>query len=289
MQPLEPAVVRPVTVAMQRMLVVASTLVFIAGVQLFVLTEQTDRYFAWTIKAPLTAAFLGAGYWASCVLEYIIAREKVWANARASVPAVWMFTTLTLIATLLHLDIFRTESAWAWAWFAIYAGVPVVLGVILIQQLRVPGGDPPRTAPLPAALRFVIGLQLVMMLPLGIALFVSPLRVDQLWPWPLTELTARAIGAWLIGWSVVEIQALWENDWRRVRVPMLSLLVWGTLVLIALARYSDTLDWNTTEAWVFVLFAISIVAVGLFGAIEAWYVVPHGDQPTPPALSPQGT
>jgi hypothetical protein len=57
--------VRRITPTMRRMLYIAATLVFIAGIQLFVLTEHTDRFFAWTIGVPLTAAFLGAGYWAN--------------------------------------------------------------------------------------------------------------------------------------------------------------------------------------------------------------------------------
>jgi hypothetical protein len=42
-----------------RLLAIASVLVAVAGFQLFVLSEHTDRYFAWTIE-PLSAAMLGA-------------------------------------------------------------------------------------------------------------------------------------------------------------------------------------------------------------------------------------
>jgi hypothetical protein len=55
--------IQPVTVAMRRMLYVASVLVFIAGIQTFVLSEDTGRFFAWTIAIPLTTAFLGTGIW----------------------------------------------------------------------------------------------------------------------------------------------------------------------------------------------------------------------------------
>ena len=48
--------------AMRRMLYVAGCFVLIAGFQLFVLTDRTEDFFAWTIDPPLTAAFLGAGY-----------------------------------------------------------------------------------------------------------------------------------------------------------------------------------------------------------------------------------
>jgi hypothetical protein len=44
---------------MRGLLLAAGALVFLAGFQLFILTEQTDLYFAWTIQPPLTAAFLG--------------------------------------------------------------------------------------------------------------------------------------------------------------------------------------------------------------------------------------
>src|SRR6059036_4136919 len=102
-----PPVVRPVIAPMRWLLYAASTLVFLAGLQLTVFTEQTDTYFAWTISPPLTAAFLGAAYWAAVPVEVIAAREKVWAKARVAVPAIWLFTTLTLLATLLHFDKFH--------------------------------------------------------------------------------------------------------------------------------------------------------------------------------------
>jgi len=100
----------PLTMSMRLLLLAASALVFLAGFQLFTLTEQTDLYFAWTIQPPLTAAFLGAGYFASFLMEFLAAREKEWANARIAIPAVFAFITLTLVATLLHLDRFHFGS-----------------------------------------------------------------------------------------------------------------------------------------------------------------------------------
>ena len=52
--------VRSLTKGMRWLLLVASVLVFIIGIPLFLLSGQTDRYFAWTVSVPLTAAFLGA-------------------------------------------------------------------------------------------------------------------------------------------------------------------------------------------------------------------------------------
>ena len=64
------ATARPLTAGMRSLLIVAGVLVALAGIQLFVFSDRTDRFFAWTIEPPLTAAFLGASYWASVVFEF---------------------------------------------------------------------------------------------------------------------------------------------------------------------------------------------------------------------------
>src|SRR5829696_5527614 len=87
---------------MRAMFVVSCVTVSVAGFQLFVLTEYTDRFFAWTIDVPLTAAFLGASYWGSFALVLVASRQQAWALARIAVPGVWLFTVLTLLATLIY-------------------------------------------------------------------------------------------------------------------------------------------------------------------------------------------
>src|SRR5437762_3232381 len=103
--------VRP---GLRRMLLVAALLVFTIAIPLFVLSRQTERYFAWTIQSPLTAAFLGAAYWSSGVLELGAARERWWANARSSVLPMLIFTALTTIVTLIHLDRFHLAVPDLW-------------------------------------------------------------------------------------------------------------------------------------------------------------------------------
>jgi hypothetical protein len=118
--------VQPPSVGMKVLGVVGAGLVFIAGVQLFVLADYTDRYFAWTIQPPLTAAFLGVFYWCALGIIYFGGQEGVWARARAGMPAVVVFTTLVLVATLLHLDRFHLNSSApftlfaTWVWIAVY-------------------------------------------------------------------------------------------------------------------------------------------------------------------------
>lgn len=262
---------RPVTSAMRWMLLIASGLVFIVGIQLYILTAQTERYFAWTINPPLTAAFLGAGYWASFAMEFLASRKRLWAHARIAVPAVLIFTTLTLIATLLHLDRFHLNDpnlltrVAAWVWLAVYAIVPPVMAVLLVLQMRVPGYDPPRQAPLPRWIHLILRLHAVVMLPLGAALFLAPQAAAPLWPWMLTPLTARAVGAWLLALGVAAAHSSRENDWQRVHIATISYTVLGFFQLLALARYPQVVDWTMPAAWIYVVFLVSILLVGLYG------------------------
>jgi hypothetical protein len=163
--------IRELTSSMRVLLVAAGVLVFLAGVQLFLFPLRTERYFSWTIDVPMTAVFLGASYWSSLVFEWSAARRTRWVDARIAVPTVFVFTTLTLVATLVHRDKFHFGSeleastrAVTWIWTAIYAVVPIAMVVLMVVQSRQPGVDPPRTRPLAAWIRVVIALEALLLL-----------------------------------------------------------------------------------------------------------------------------
>ena len=101
---------------MRRLLYTASVLVLLAGIQLFVFTGRTDSFFAFTVANPLAAAFLGAAYWAAVAIEALAGRQAVWANARIAVPAVLVFTILTLAVTLTHLGQLHLGGRFAVQW-----------------------------------------------------------------------------------------------------------------------------------------------------------------------------
>ena len=94
--------------------------------------------------------------------------------------------------------------------------MPPSLLVILLRQRHAPGGDPARVAPLPAWAWAVLVAQAVVMLRLGVWLFVAP-QAAGWWPWALTPLTSRAVGAWLLGIGLTTAHAAWEGDWARLR------------------------------------------------------------------------
>jgi hypothetical protein len=261
---------RPVIPAMRRMLYVASALVLAAGFSLYVLSEQTEDYFAWTIGNPLTAAFFGAAFWSSCALEFLSARERLWERARLAAPAVIIFTVLTLLVTLLHLDELH-DTAIAWAWIVVYVIVPPVFLVILFRQLRAPGSDGPRRFLLPVWLRGLLVAQAALLLLVGAVMLVAPLDAVEwgLWPWPQTEIGGRAIGAWLIGLGIIAGHAAWENDELRIRGVAASALLLAILQALAIARYPDTFADDDPSGWVYLGVLASLAVVGVAGLLGA--------------------
>jgi hypothetical protein len=267
---------KPLLPGMRRLLHVAAVLVLLAGFQLFVFTEHTASYFAWTIRNPLAAAFLGAGYWASASFEALAARQRIWANARIAVPTVLVFTVLTLVATLGHLELFHLGSQFAastrivtWAWIAIYTVVPVLMLIILTVQLRTPGDDPARAAPLPGWVYGLLAAQAAALLSFGLALFAVPDQAAPWWPWKLTPLLAQATGAWLIGFGVAAAHELAERDARRVLPASLSSVLLAVLQFIALARYPDRFAWSSAAGVIYVAFLVTMLVTGGVGLARA--------------------
>ena len=170
----------PLLPSMRRLLQVAAFLVFLAGLQLFVFPLRTEDWFAWTIDVPMTAVFLGAAYWASAVLELAGSRAEEWDTARLSVWTVFVFTTLTLLVSLVHLDKFHLGAEQplsarlvTWGWLAIYVGVPVAMLVIAWRQARSgrAASRPGRTTQrLATGLRALLVLLAVVLLGTGVAL-----------------------------------------------------------------------------------------------------------------------
>jgi hypothetical protein len=264
--------IRPLVPGMRWLLFTAAVLVLLAGFQLFVFTGRTGTFFAWTIANPLAAAFLGASYWAAVSIEALAGRQTVWANARIAVPTVFVFTVLTLAATLMHLGQFHLGSHFAagtrivtWAWLAIYILVPLLMLIVMAVQARTPGADPPRSAPLPGWLLATLAVQAVILLGFGVALFAVPGQAAPLWPWKLTPLISQATGAWLISLGVAAGHSLLERDARRLRPAAVGYIVLALLQAIALARYPHQFAWGSASGVIYLVFLGGMLLTGAAG------------------------
>lgn len=277
----------PIALSLRRILIAAAMLVFLAGLQLFVFTLRTAEWFAWTVGSPMTAVFLGASYWSAIALELGGARASTWEAGRVAIPAVFVFTTLTLGVTLWHIDAFHLGPEFAshtqavtWGWIAVYGIVPLLLVIAVRQQ----AGAPSYAARivrdrLPVAVRWSLVGQAVVMLGLGIALLVAPGDAAVAWPWPLTVLTGRAVGAWLVGLGVGALHARLLDDVVAVRPLFVAGIVFVLLQSVALLRHGGELDWTGLPAVGYVS------GLAVIGATSLWAMLPAA-APRDSALPP---
>lgn len=245
---------------------VALPLLFIAGVQLFILSEQTDVYFSWTISLPLTAAFLGAGYWAAMVVAYRNWWETPAVSARTTGLTSLAATGILGIATFLHLDKFHlNDPAFltrfvTWVWIIVYAVTPFLFLWIWFAFGR-SKDETVGATPFPAWVRYGNLFQAAVTIPAALILFLAPASIIPAWPWELTPLTSRAVSAWFMAYGLACVSITMENNTSNTQGARMSLFVFCILQVIALWRYFPSFDLSKPLAWVYLLVLVVGVAV----------------------------
>jgi hypothetical protein len=248
------------------------------GIDLTLFPDRTDEFFSWPIKPELTAGAIGAFYVTGFVLILVTLKGPLWARGRTAILGGVVFSVLAIVATFVDLDRFNFDSdetfavVISWVWIVSYATVAPVLLLALIPQRRLPGVDPV-TGPPPRWLRASLGAAGAIMVTAAAGLTVIPEEMVKIWPWTLTPLTARVLGSWCAGFSVVLLWATWENDRFRV-VPATALLGFlGLFQLLTVARFGDDVSWEEPGAWIYLAFlgaALVVGAAGLARLRQVW-------------------
>jgi membrane protein CcdC involved in cytochrome C biogenesis len=256
---------RPVTPRLRLTLDVFAGLALIAGALLFFGATRTDAWWSWTIKPPLTAATLGAFYWAAFVLILSAARSETWAEARPAAYPVAVIAVLLLVVTLYHLDRFDLDSLFGVFWLVAYALVPPLLVWALADQVRAPGDDARPTQRLPRRLRALLIFEGVAMLAAGAVLLFSAGLADDLWPWALSPLTSRAIGCFFSGVGLTALIAVRDDDPVSFRGAAFAYTVLGLLQLLALVLHTPDLEGDHFDTSIYVMSWALVILTGVYG------------------------
>jgi len=216
------------------------------GIGLFVVPGRTAEYWAWTIKAPLTAAFFGAGYIGAAMSLWLAARTREWQRARIVAVSAFTLTSLALVDTLRNLGAFAfgdggLRSVVAWTWLVVYAALPPLVLIAFVLQERAGGArEYGRERPALPMSRFVLGAAGAAMGALGGALLADWSRLASRWPWSLPPLPASVVGAWFCTYAAGLLWfAVRERDWSRARIGVASGMIPLALDLVAAARLHD--------------------------------------------------
>jgi hypothetical protein len=240
----------------------AGALAVIAGPVLFFFPSDTGSYFAWKIGNPLTPNFMGANYLAGAGAVWAALINR-WSVARVIMPAIITFGVTQLVATLLHLDILDWSHPVAFAWLIVYIVSPIgAIWVYVLEERRWRReGEEGRPIPSPARM-ILLGFAVASGVT-GLALFIAPTHVGDIWPWSLTPLTGRVIGGWYLSGAALQWMLSRTRDVETARVGLLATIGVTALQLLGALLNNDHFD---GPSWAVALYVGYSAVLGLVAA-----------------------
>jgi hypothetical protein len=239
-----------------------------AFIILYVFPGQTARLFAWPIKPTMTSLVLASAYLGGAYFFVRVLFERRWNVVKIGFVSVTLFASLLGLATIMHWDVFNHRHVTFWIWAALYFTTPfLVFGVYLANQ-RVAGSPAPNELRLGSTARWLIGLIGLLALVQGLIMFVAPQLVLPLWPWSLTPLTCRIIGAiFCLGSAGLVVFA--DPRWSSVTVLLEVEMIMIPLMLIAALRALRELRPHRALTW---LLGGGFIAI-LVASVYLWVVM----------------
>lgn len=239
----------------------------LAVIILYFFPDQSGQRFAWPIKPPINAMLLGAAYAGGIYFfgRVIVARR--WHTVKAGFLPVTAFAGLLGITTILHWDKFTHGSIAFIAWAGLYFTTPfLVLAAWLHNRAEDPGRLADDDTLIPVPWRVFFGLLGIATLPFGLLLFIAPDLIIPFWPWTLTALTARVLGAMFALPGVLGLEIMLDPRWTFARILLEAQFISLGMFVIAILR--NQVDINTQNplypAFMAMILAIIVAITLLF-------------------------
>jgi len=219
----------------------------VAFVVLYGWPGETGRLFAWTIRPRMTPMVLGAVYIGGAYFFVRAWRAAEWHTVKVGFVPVTVFASLLGVATILHWDRFNHTHLAFWLWAGLYFTTPfLVLGAWLLNRSReAEAGDELMLSP-PA--RLIVGGTGVASMILGLILYLRPQQAIDMWPWALTPLTARVMGA-VFALGIAGLGIVVDPRWGTARLMLQTEQVMLALILLAAARDRVDIDPSKPFTW----------------------------------------
>jgi hypothetical protein len=221
----------------------------VASVLLYLLPFATEQLFAWTITPPLTAMFLASAYLGGIWFFVQAVRQPSWHRVKYGFPPVVLFAAMLGAATLLHIDRFHAGHISFLTWLILYLTTPFLAFAALLLNRPADDGSPEDSDyRVPLVPRVALAGLGILSLVTGLVIFAVPQTGIDVWPWTLTPLTARVIGAILTLPGMVNLWLLFDSRWSSFRWMFQAQLFSLVFLVSALVIGGSVLDWSRLSA-----------------------------------------
>ena len=241
----------------------------VAFVILYLFPTHTARLWAWTIPITMTSMTLASAYLGGAYFFVRVARSRHWHEVGTGFLAVTTFASLLGVATIVHWEVFAHDHLAFWLWAGLYFVAPfLVLGAWLANRryaAPAAAGDVLLRPVERAALTVVGGVALVT----GIVMFLAPAGMTDIWPWPLTDLSCRVVGAtFCLGGALAGVCV--DPRWSAARIMLQVETLMLSLILVAAVRAHDELR-SEPLSWPLLLGSLGMLA----GSAYLWATYEH--------------
>jgi len=242
--------------------VIAVAALFVAYLGL-VTPAEMDRSFTWAALPPLHAGFVGMLYLFGGVymVGCVLARRR--AQVSAALPAIALFTSLLLLATILNSEAFDFDLAPVWVWTLSYTIYPAIaLALMWIARARRTAAADPGATTLPPWAHTFLRVQGVAFAIVGLALLIAPSAMVDAWPWPISAGLAQFYGGPFLAYAACSWHYAGKTAWADLAAILPAMLVFtgGTIVVSLVHR--DLFSSSEAATWVWFA-GFGSAAVGL--------------------------
>ena len=241
----------------------------VAFVILYLFPGETTRLWAWPIQSHMTSMLLASAYLGGCYFFLrVLFLERRWAAARAGFVSVTLFATLLGIATIVHWDKFAHGKLAFWLWAGLYFTAPFLVAAAWVVNQRYAGRPAPGEPRLGLLARWAVAGAGALAVVTGAVLFVAPGWAVTVWPWPLTPLTSRVVGAtFCLG--AAGLVVLVDDGWAAVRLVQRVQLVMFALILVATVRARHEFATDRPLTWAMGVGFVAMFVASLVSAVVA--------------------
>jgi len=242
--------------ALRRVLWLHTACMGIAGVVLFVLPAAGALLWPWALP-PLAARLLGSLLIAGAVCSLDLLRAR---DSSGLFVIVLLAVGDVLIAASALLGVGETGiSPGLLVVLAVFGIAAVLLTMVVLPAVQ----DTPPGAPVPRLLHVFFFVHLLVVLPVGLAMFLAPAWTQPLWPWRMSQLNVRLIGSFFFGAAFISAWALRQRTVESLRATLALYAAFATLATTAALIHVNQFDPARLATWAFFTLYVFVAAGSL--------------------------
>lgn len=247
----EPSLPLKVPALLSTLALISIVLLALVGGGLFFFPQFIQDRWIWPLT-PFNTRFLGAIYLTALVsLTNLIFGNRA-VLARLIVPMMWIFTTVVLLASCLHLEQFsplrRASDLWFWVYLIDCVGASYYLGYFKERSF-------PNLRQLPALWPAVLGIQAGLLGVYGLGFLIFPETTSSTWSWPLDSFHARLYSSIFLTGAVGSALLAKRASAAECRALGVIQITFSGLVLAGVGIVDSAvnkMDWRLLANWIWV-------------------------------------